>query len=76
MAAMVVFMNVSLTRPLLLRLLSVERSLITPGYTTHPACQHKNTGVPRSRENAPFPRTVMGPQGKAYCRVLGEGVFL
>ena len=39
------------------------------------ACK-ASTGVPRSQEIAPPPRTVTGAYAQAYCRVLGGGSFL
>ena len=39
------------------------------------ACK-AGTGVPRSQEIAPPPRTVTRAYAQAYCRVLGGGVFL
>ena len=39
------------------------------------ACK-ASTGVPRSQEIAPTPRTVTGAYAQAYFRVLGGGAFL
>ena len=43
-----------------------------PEKPQQPACRVSGaTGVPRAYNNAAPPRTTIGPQAQAYCRVLG-----